>query len=243
MLKRLIAKSPLRNNILKGMGMFGHLPKYFIAGVGRSGTTTVYDYMVQHPDIDKSQQKENWYFDHYYDRGLRWYKGFFPKPNCIDATPSYYRSIKALERIKKDITNPKFIIILREPVARFESTWNFSLKWTRRTFNEIFNQSHDLVQHGVYHSYLKIMFDLFGRDNIHVMFLETFKEDPIRSLNYIFDFLEISKFNITNVPIKNKGKYIIRLSDYQRSLLETFYTIPNRKLSLLLHRTLPWSVQ
>ncbi len=242
--KKAIEKTPFGNQILSTLGITGHMPKYFIPGAGRSGTTTLYNYMIQHPQISKSVTKQPAFFDENYEKGLRWYKGFFRKDNCIDATPSYYRNDVALRRILLTIPKPKMVMILREPVARFESVWNLGLSkgWHDKSFDEIYIDDRYIhVEQGVYHKYLQAMFDLFGRQNIHVMFLEELKEQPIVEMNRVFNFLCINRFDIPNLYVNNNhGEYVKRLTDEQRLRLERTYGPANIRLEKLLERPLPW---
>ena len=59
-------------------GPFHVLPNFIIFGVSRSGTTSLYQYLAQHPNIEPCVIKEPRYFDMYYDRGLNWYRMNFP---------------------------------------------------------------------------------------------------------------------------------------------------------------------
>ena len=54
------------------------LPDLIVIGVVRSGTTSLYHYLSQHPSIIKSAYDELGYFDSNYKLGLNWYKSFFP---------------------------------------------------------------------------------------------------------------------------------------------------------------------
>ena len=55
-------------------GPFHILPDFIIFGVSRSGTTSLYQYLSQHPNIEPSVVKEPRFFDMYFDRGINWYR-------------------------------------------------------------------------------------------------------------------------------------------------------------------------
>src|SRR5262245_19520192 len=72
------------------------LPDFIIVGAQRAGTTSLYSYLVQHPQILKASEKEVHYFDINYERGMDWYRSHFPiakpgKPSFItgEASPYY----------------------------------------------------------------------------------------------------------------------------------------------------------
>ena len=57
---------------------FRVLPECFVIGVVRSGTTSLYHYLGQHPCIGSSAYDEIGYFDNNYHLGVNWYKSLFP---------------------------------------------------------------------------------------------------------------------------------------------------------------------
>ena len=54
------------------------LPNFIIFGVSRSGTTSLYQYLSQHPNIEPCAVKETRFFDMYYERGTNWYRMNYP---------------------------------------------------------------------------------------------------------------------------------------------------------------------
>ena len=104
------------------------LPDFLIIGFPKCGTTSLYEYLIQHPDIYPPIGKEIDFFDRLYYRKNNWYKVRFPtifQKNFIEkilkrhfltgeATPRYILHPHALHRIKKAIPKAKFIILLRK---------------------------------------------------------------------------------------------------------------------------------
>jgi Sulfotransferase family len=54
------------------------LPDFVIIGTQRGGTTSLYRYLTQHPDIGSALRKEVHFFDRYYEKGMNWYLANFP---------------------------------------------------------------------------------------------------------------------------------------------------------------------
>jgi len=108
------------------------LPNFIIFGVSRSGTTSLYQYLSQHPNIEPCAVKEPRYFDVYYDRGVNWYKMNFPskfqkfvftkikhkKFITGEASGAYLQNPHAPKRIRNLDPNMKLILLLRNPVDR-----------------------------------------------------------------------------------------------------------------------------
>jgi len=130
---------------------FSHvLPDFLIIGFPKCGTTSLYEYLLQHPDIHPPIGKEIDYFDRLYSKGIAWYKVRFPtklqqffvqnlqqrKFLTGEATPRYVEHPHALHRIKKVLPNSKFIILLRNPIDRAYShfTMNVENGYEYKTF-------------------------------------------------------------------------------------------------------------
>jgi len=108
------------------------LPSFIIFGVPRCGTTSLYNYLVQHPSIIPALTKEINFFALNFLKGVSWYKMHFPiilekykiRKDFRDyfmtgegsATSIYHPH--ASSRIKKTIPNVKLIVMLRNPVDR-----------------------------------------------------------------------------------------------------------------------------
>ncbi len=55
------------------------LPEFLIVGAQRSGTTSLYRYLLEHPQVLPAiPGKGVHYFDMHPDRSLRWYRAHFP---------------------------------------------------------------------------------------------------------------------------------------------------------------------
>ncbi len=108
----------------------GALPHLLIIGAQKSGTTSLFTYLGEHPDVCASRSKEPQYFDRQYCRGEKWYRAHFrPKPHHIirmeASTHSLFHPLSA-QRVRKAIPDAKLIAILRNPVDRAYSQYNQS---------------------------------------------------------------------------------------------------------------------
>lgn len=110
------------------------LPNLIIAGVAKAGTTSLFRYLSQHPDVCPSKKKELGYFSTIrYGEGpwsLEEYAAHFSHCGTaryvMEATPGYFFGgapvIEALERV---LDRPRVVVVLRDPVTKFWSYYNF----------------------------------------------------------------------------------------------------------------------
>ncbi len=108
------------------------LPDFLIIGAAKCGTSSLYDYLMQHPCVGKSLTKQIHFFDRYFDRGAPWYKVCFPykwkkfqiekiknkKFATGEATAHYMTHPLAAKRAHQLVPDAKIIVMLRNPVDR-----------------------------------------------------------------------------------------------------------------------------
>jgi hypothetical protein len=154
---------------------FRVLPDFLIIGARKCGTTSLYEYLTQHPDVLPALSKELFYFDHHYEKGTNWYRRHFPTRvekwvyekatgNRIvtgEATPSYFYHPNAARRIAEALPQVKLILLLREPVAAAYSAYQFGIKMGTYTAQEVV--FHQVIQDEL--SYIKQGGELFCREN------------------------------------------------------------------------------
>lgn len=108
-------------------------PNFFIAGAAKSGTTSLWRYLIQHPDVfmpSDFRYKEPSYFCDTYgiknlDQYLSLFSGVTTEKMIGEASGAYLTSQKNPIRIKRMIPDAKFIIVLRNPADRAYSLYNW----------------------------------------------------------------------------------------------------------------------
>lgn len=110
-------------------------PDFIVIGSAKSGTTSLYQYLIQHPQILPAITKEIAFFDtQRYSNGIDWYLSHFPQltddENFLtgEATPSYLNRYGVAEKLFKVLPNVKLIVILRNPIERTISAYYHSKK-------------------------------------------------------------------------------------------------------------------
>ena len=129
------------------------LPDFIIIGESKCGTTSLYNYMIQHPAIKPALTKEINFFNWSYDKPQNWYSAHFPtklkkkfsknvfKKSFLtgEATPLYLFNSQVPKRMFETIPNVKIIVVLRNPVDRAYSHYHdlgVRLGEEKRTFDD-----------------------------------------------------------------------------------------------------------
>jgi len=106
------------------------LPDFVVIGAQRSGTTSLYDYFLRHPQVIPAYKKEIHFHDLHHARGVKWYRANFPLRRQVtggritgEATPNYFVHPQAPERLHATTPNARLILLLRNPVDRAHSAW------------------------------------------------------------------------------------------------------------------------
>ncbi|WP_197018384.1 sulfotransferase domain-containing protein [Sphingomonas sp. URHD0057] len=124
----------------------GTLPNFIIIGAQKAGTTSLYSYLREHPDVLPCAYKEVWYFDLNYHKGTKWYRRQFIDPASLpdsatrhyavgEATPYYLFHPWAPQRIWRTVSQAKLIVLLRDPIARAYSQYQHNVRKGRETLS------------------------------------------------------------------------------------------------------------
>ena len=203
------------------MPNFDRMPNLFIIGAAKAGTTALYDYLAQHPQVFLSSVKEPMFFsrEEYYARGLDYYEDVYFEgaenyPVRAEATPHYlYWSKKVAPRIKEVYGERpvKFIVSFRDPVSRAYSWyWNmvregkedldfnealrveeYRLKQNRYELHQLGSMVYGYSAGSRYSSLLQPYLELFSLSSFFFVFQDDLKSRANETCRNIFDFLGI----------------------------------------------------
>lgn len=184
---------------------------FIFIGPQRTGTTWIYEHLVNHPDLCFPKGvKETMFFDRHYERGVDWYLRYFSDCNtdqyCGEVTPTYFDSKEAPIRIKEQFPNCKIIISLRDPVERARSLYQYHYQKgrVRGSFSEAIQAKPDILTSGYYKDHLKRWFSFFDEENILVISLEDIKTKPNSLLNKLCKFLEVDASKLLSQSVDRK---------------------------------------
>lgn len=104
------------------------LPNFIIVGTMKSGTTTLWRWLEDQPELALSPTKEPHFFSREWGRGVDWYTGLFagapPERLVGEASASYTSPEHAavvVDRITELLPEVRLICLLRHPIERLRS--------------------------------------------------------------------------------------------------------------------------
>ena len=151
----------------------------------RSGTTWLFEWLRQHPQVAAPRGKEINFFNDNFDRGTDWYlrqffAGFAQATRLLDVGPHYLDLPDIAERLAQTIVDPLIIVGIRNPYDRVISDY-------RRHHSGIARLT-DLITHPAgWQHYLRTnliaksietLFVKFGRENVIVYNFDELTQSP-----------------------------------------------------------------
>src|SRR5215831_9169458 len=103
-------------------------PNFLIAGASKAGTTSLHDYLSQHPNIFMSSFKEpNYFVPNYayndWERYLSLFRGARDEKAVGESSTGYLFCEESPAWIKSVLGNVRIIVVLRNPARRAQSLY------------------------------------------------------------------------------------------------------------------------
>jgi hypothetical protein len=205
----------------------------FIIGAMKSGTTSLFEILSQHPQICPSKTKEPDYFTKKSDESSHenylslWNWQDSVHSIALESSVAYAKapSITGVpERIhQSNLGQYRFIYMLRNPLTRIESQLRHGLfaGWGKSLDAGI---PEDAINFSSYAMQLDQYLKYFPIDNIMLVTLEEFKHNPDFVLSRICRFLEINKdheFQNVNTT-RNSGEFFDASANVSRITQSNF---------------------
>ena len=193
-------------------------PDFFIVGGTRCGTTSLYAYLKQHPNIFLPKQKELHYYASKSPKtadmpegaitNKRDYLQLFEdsKEDMVvgEASATYLMSLDTPKLISQDNPNAKIIISLRNPIERTYTAYLAQYRAGKEThsFGESIRRNLSAATgkelqnlralNSDYYEYVKNFYNYFPKEQIKIIIFEEFIENPQQTTNEILHFLNLS---------------------------------------------------
>ncbi len=231
---------------------------FLIVGAQKSGTSALDKYLRDHPEVQLANKKEVHFFDqeaNFSDTvDYEKYHQNFPKiGNKVtgECTPIYMYWDSSIRRIYEYNPEIKIISILRNPIERAYSHWNMELgrKAENIDFSTAIRKENDrcrealpfqhrvysYIDRGFYSEQIRRIWRYFPKEQTLFIKYEELKLQPVKVLNEIFRFLEVSEIKSTQEKIVNPGSYITTIDDRDYIYLDNVFSSEISQLECMLN--------
>src|SRR6476469_7501074 len=239
------------------------VPNFIIIGCQRCGTTSLYTYLAQHPQILTPIKKEMDFFSWHFDRGIDWYLAhFLPMPPgeqfvTGEASPSYFDSREAPERLYSLFPEAKLIVLLRNPVDRAISQFYrlTGLNWEARSLDRVIsdeierlNQNPEYIigeepgnylARGRYIEFIKHWRTFFPPEQLLIVKSEDFYAGAASTVKQVLEFLDLPEYQLSEYQNANPGSYQ-PVNESIRDWLSDYFRPYDQELEEYLGRHFDW---
>lgn len=238
-------------------------PDFFIVGAPKSGTTAMNEYLRQHPQIFMAEPKDTTFFGSDLnflqprisaDRYRLLFRGANSVIRVGETSVWYLYSKRAAQEIKAFSPDAKIIVMLRNPVDMLyaqHSEFLYNLNEDITSFEEALDAEEDrkrgeripkqahLVEGlfyretAKYAEQLERYFDIFGRENVHIIIFDDFKRDTLRVFCETLGFLGVDSSFRPEFRVINSNK------TFRHRALQKFFITPPLLLPKILNKITP----
>ena len=196
-------------------------PNFILIGAAKSGTSSFYNYVKQHPSVYVSPvPKTNFFVSDFVDGEARVedldftpeqikkfnfsvttpeaYQQLFAnvppgKTALGEISPMYLNSFVAAKKLKASNPDVKLIAMLRNPVDRAYSGYQMQLRQAKeqRDFSSNLDPEEIYIRGGFYYAQLKRFYDVFDSSQIKIFLFEDFKQNARQVIKEMFDFIGV----------------------------------------------------
>jgi hypothetical protein len=202
------------------------MPNFLIIGAMKSGTTALYYYLEQHPEIYMSPVKEPNFFSSQEQENAAdavtnigtyqdLFRGGSGKKALGEASHSYLYEPRAAAEIKRYVPEAKLIAILRNPIDRAYSHFLHMVRSGTEPLDD-FAQAlreeevrihkertfQDYIGRGLYYNQLKRYFGTFPQEQVRVYLYEDLSGAPISTVQDAFRFLKVDDSFVPDVSLR-----------------------------------------
>ncbi len=188
-------------------GAAGRMPDFLLIGGMKCGSTTLHDYLVEHPQLAEPRYKEPGFFSRpeRFELGLAWYHDVFagaqPGQLAFESSTCYSRHPhfgEVAPRIHEHLPDIKLVYIMRHPVDRLYSHYRHAMLERHKkgtgpivSLQAALAETDELFDTGCYLRQIEQFTAHYSRDRFFFLTLDELKTDPDAVLSRLQAFLGI----------------------------------------------------
>lgn len=224
-------------------------PNFFIVGIAKGGTTSLYTYLKQHPQIYMSPMKEPHYFSqvgarygqqHFVDvvtdeaEYLALFKGAQGYPAIGEASTSYLGFEDTAEKIYEKLPEARIIILLRDPIDRAYSHYLMDVRQRgqKLSFYDAVVKERQEPEFGwgkdwhryteLYYPKVKRYLDVFGPGRVLILLTASLHRSPSEVITETVEFLGLNADSIARMNFaKEHNPYSAPRNDLAQTVMSS----------------------
>lgn len=180
-------------------------PNFLFVGADKAGSSWLHSVLMTHPEIFLAPEKDLYFFDRYFGRGLDWYARHFeaatPEAAIIgEICHDYLYSPPAAERIAASLPDVRVMVCLREPVERAMSSYLNMRRagWVSSDFATALDEHPHLLEHGRYGAHLARFAAHLPRERIYLGFFDDLQRNPQLFLDGVLTWLGVDRLVLSD---------------------------------------------
>lgn len=188
----------------------------FIVGVQKAGTTSLYEWLIQHQDVcGEIFLKDYPFFNdpELFGQGNSLLENRFTcleKPIVVTGCVDYIENPEGLKRIKEYNPNAKIIVVLRNPEKRIRSAFKFLRQLSKEKYdniNDAIKNDPAYINRSLYSRKLDVLYNIFPKEQVKLVIFEQLTKMPESVLQEVFEFLGVpSQDNIDYFNANKTGE-------------------------------------
>jgi Sulfotransferase domain len=177
------------------------LPNFLVIGAMKGGTSSLYRYLREHPQVFMPSVKEPLFFSRNWNRGIEWYERLFDGAGQVVAIgeasteyTTYPHTPRVPMRIAKLLPEVRLVYLVRHPIERMMSEYHYNLV---RGVERDPSADRALLGDSTYCNVSRYAMQIeqylehFSREQLLVLRSEDLKNDRVRTLSRVYKFLGV----------------------------------------------------
>jgi hypothetical protein len=180
--------------------MKGHLPTFIGIGAMKSGTTSLYHYLDQHPQVTMSTPKETNFFLKRRREDWEWYRQRFAGEAEAygEISPKYagYPGyVTNIEQMYEALPNLKLIYLLRDPIERAVSHYMHNYNGSSTSIDDAFQpvEKSRYINLSRYYAQISRYLEYYNIEDMLFIESERLRENRQDTMGEVFHFLGVNE--------------------------------------------------
>jgi hypothetical protein len=208
-----------------------------IAGAQKAGTTSLKNYLGQHPQLQAHLQKEFAFFvddsafaEGYASAKRKYYSVQKGLSYVVAKSAGLYINESALQRLKEHNPDCKLVMILRNPVERTYSSYLMEKNYG--AISESFEVIRDIIHKAdpndwryeffigmsLYCKKLELVYRYFPKEQVKIVRFEDLKDEPVQTCQTLFTWMGVDESFVPDTSVRHNVTTVTRSRTYGKLL-------------------------